>query len=61
MIKEIILKIFSARWLVTVSLSTTFCYMAWVDKISAEVFVPVFIVVLNYYFKEKKRKEENGV
>ena len=51
-------KIFSARFLVTIFLTLSFCHLTYVGKVAAEVFVPVFIVVLQYYFN-RKRKEPN--
>lgn len=58
--QEIIQKLFSARWLVTVALAFTFCYMAIIGKVSSEVFVPILIIVLNYYFL-RRRNEDNSV
>ena len=49
-------KILSARWLVTVFLTWTFCVLTANGRVSAEVFVPVLVITLNYYFKEKERK-----
>lgn len=49
-------KLYSARFLATVSLTFTFCYMGVVGTVSSDVFVPVLIIVLNYYFKEVKRE-----
>jgi hypothetical protein len=56
---KILNKFLSARWLVTVALATTFCYITWKGEVPSEVFVPIFVVVLNYYFKEKRRNGED--
>lgn len=51
-------KLLSARFWVTIALTGTFCYMGVIERVSSEVFIPVLILVLSYYFKDKKREEE---
>lgn len=48
-------KFLSARFLVTLALAFTFCYITIIGKVATEAFITVPVVVLNYYFKEKSR------
>ncbi len=50
-------KLLSARFWVTMLLTVAFCYLSLRGLVKAEVFIPVYIVVINYYFT-RKRKEE---
>jgi hypothetical protein len=52
-------KLFSARFIVTVALTLTFCKLALDGKVATEAYITVLIVTLNYYFA-KKRPEDNG-
>lgn len=51
-------KLFSARWIVTISVTLTFCYLSIIGKISAEAFMGVFGSITTYYFM-RKREEKN--
>ena len=55
---DLLKKLTSARFWVTLLLTTTFCYITILERVSTEVFVPVLIVVINYYFQRKRPGEE---
>lgn len=46
------------KTIVTILLTVTFCYLAFVDKISAELFMAVFTTVIAFYFGTQH--EKNG-
>ena len=48
----------SIRSLVTLALAGGFVYQACVLKKLDPTYVAVFMAAINYYFKDKKRKEE---
>lgn len=50
--------IFSVRSLVTLILTIGFFYMTLKGQISAEAYIGVLIITINFYFKEKVRKDE---
>lgn len=53
-------KLLSARFLVTVSLTLTFCWLSIDGKISQDAFIPVLITVINFYFARKDRGNEKS-
>lgn len=61
MLKERIIKLLKIDSLVTLALTAIFCYLSVVGVISGEVFMTVFIVVINYYFEYKRNKKEEPV
>lgn len=44
--------------LVTLALTAVFCYLAVIGVIAAEVFMTIFIVVINFYFDYKRNKDK---
>ena len=57
---EIIQKLASARFLVTIGVTITFCYLSAIDKISAEAFMGVFGSIITYYFMRKRNGEDKS-
>lgn len=55
---KILRKILSARFCIAMLLTITFCWITIDGKVKADVFVPVLVMVLNFYFY-KKRGETN--
>jgi hypothetical protein len=58
MLKNRFSKLLKIDSLVTLALTGVFCYLAVSGVIAAEVFMPVFIVVINYYFDYKRHKKD---
>lgn len=50
----------SIRSLVTLLVTGGFLYLTYMGKIGAEVYIPVLVLVLNYYFREKERPKINN-
>jgi len=42
---------------VTIAFTAVFCYLAVIDKISSEVFVPTVTMVLVYWFKSRDEQK----
>lgn len=55
---KILNKLLSARFLVTVMVSATFCLLALKGKINSAAFMGTFGMIVTFYFSSKKRKGE---
>jgi hypothetical protein len=54
MLEKIIAKVLSGKWIMTIAFTVTTCYLAWIGKISAEVFVPLVTMIVTSYFNKEK-------
>ena len=52
-------KLLSARWIVTILLTITFCTITLMGKVPIEVFIGIYSSAMTYYFM-RNRKDENG-
>lgn len=43
-------KLLSAKWLMSIGLTGTFIYMCVVGRISAELFIPIYTMIVGTYF-----------
>lgn len=59
-LKHILSKLFSARFIVVLALTTTFCVITVKELVSTEAYIAVLMLVLKYYFEDKKRPEDNN-
>ena len=62
-VNRILDKLFSARYIITILLTITFCYLAVKEKIGVEAFAAIFGIIIRDYFERKDRRkpnEENG-
>ena len=48
-------KLTSARFLIAVSISGTFCYLSIIGKIPIEAFMTIMVVVIKDYYERKDR------
>lgn len=60
-LKKVINKIFSARYLMTVCLTFSFCYGFIFGMIQSEIFVPVVLIVIRWYFERSDREKSDQV
>ena len=51
-------KLLSARFLVTMGVTITFCYLSARNRISAEAFMGIFGSIITYYFMKRRNGEE---
>lgn len=61
--KERLAKLLSIKSIVTILLTLVFCYLSVMGKISAELFMTIFVVVIGFYFgtqNEKKNQAEGN-
>ena len=57
---RILTKITSARWLIAIMVTIFFGYMIFTNKVDSNVFIPVFTMIIGYYFgkdRDSKTKE----
>lgn len=52
--EQILKKVLSGKWIMTIAFTTTTCYLAWIGNISAEVFVPLVTMIVTAYFSKGK-------
>jgi hypothetical protein len=50
----------SVRSIVTVAIAGTFCYLAASGKLDAKDFMVITLLVMNFYFLDKKRPEDES-
>lgn len=48
--KHSFIKVIKVRKLISILLTITFCYLTIIGKISNEQFIPIFSMVIGYYF-----------
>ena len=58
MLGDRLTKLLKIDSLVTLALTGVFCYLAVIGVITAEVFMPIYLVVINFYFEYKRNKKE---
>lgn len=59
MMKERLLgKLLSARWLITVMLVGSFCWGFIIKLVPVELFVPVVLLVCDWYFKRIREEKK---
>ena len=54
MLKRIVTKLTSGKFLLTVMMGVAFCYAAMTGKVTADNLMTVFLVVLYAYFNKKQ-------
>lgn len=59
MIKEKLAKLISVKSIITILLSFAFVYLAITNKVSAQDFNTVFIMVMTYYFTRQTNTTKN--
>ena len=64
-IKRVLDKVLSARYIITVALTFTFCYLAVKKEVEVAAFTAIFGIVIRDYFersdrRKKKDEESNG-
>lgn len=55
--KERLSKLLTIKSIVTMLLTLVFCYLAVKGKITAELFMTVFVTVIGFYFGTQAKKE----
>ena len=55
--KERINKLMTIKSIVTILLTLVFCYLSVIGKITAELFMTIFVVVIGFYFGTQAKKE----
>lgn len=55
--KERLNKLFTIKSIVTMLLTFVFCYLAVIGKITAELFMTVFVTIIGFYFGTQAKKE----
>lgn len=60
-VRERLAKLISVKSFITIALTAVFCYMAIAGVISAEMFVPIFMTIIAFYFgTQNEKKNDNG-
>ena len=57
MTERVILKLTSARFVITVIMSLIFAYLAVTEKLNTE-FCSVYMLIISFYFSKKRDNEE---
>ncbi len=58
--KEKLTKLLDVKSIVTILLTGVFCYLSIVGKISPELYMTVFTVVIAFYFGTQMKKNETN-
>ena len=53
-------KLFSARFLLTIGIGSTFCWLALKGVVTAEAFGPIALIVIRDYFDRTDRQPKQG-
>ena len=53
--QQILNKLLSARFLLTVMISISFCYMIVTNQLSSDVYLPILSSIITYYFMRSDR------
>lgn len=56
MLEKVIAKLMSGKWIMTVAFTATTCYLAWVGKIQADLFLPLTTMIVGAYFGQSVAK-----
>lgn len=59
MIQEKLAKLINVKSIISVILAIVFCYLAIVGVIGADLFVPVFMTIISFYFGTQVEKKNN--
>lgn len=62
MIKQKIAKLINIKSIISIVMTSVFCYLAIVGVVAAELFVPIYTTIIAFYFgtQIEKRNQENG-
>jgi len=56
MLEKIVSKLLSGKWIMTIAITATLCYLAWVGRIEAKDFLVVATMVVGAYFGQSIAK-----
>lgn len=59
MVKEKFAKLINVKSIITVLLSSVFCYLSALGAITAEQFLTIFTVVISFYFGTQTEKKNS--
>ncbi|MCL2627310.1 MAG: hypothetical protein FWD44_01255 [Oscillospiraceae bacterium] len=51
-------ELFSLKSIITISVTSTFCYLILVGRLDIEYFMPVLTMVFTYYFTRQQKNTE---
>ena len=58
--KDKLVKLVDVKSIVTILLASVFCYLAIVERVSADQFLTIFTVVISFFFGVKSGQESNS-
>lgn len=58
--KDKLIKLVDVKSIVTILLASVFCYLAIIERVSADQFLTIFTVVISFFFGVKSGQETNS-
>ena len=59
-LKEKLVKLLNVKTVIAIILTGIFGYMAIIGQITAEVFMPIFSMIIAFYFSDDKKDNNNS-
>lgn len=59
-LKEKLVKLLNVKTVIAIILTIIFSYMAIIGQITAEVFMPIFSMIIAFYFSDDNKKDNNN-
>ena len=59
-LKEKLVKLLNVKTVIAIILTGIFGYMSIIGQITAEVFMPIFTMVIAFYFSDDNKNNNNG-
>ena len=62
MIREKLAKLINIKSIISIIMTSVFCYLAIIGVVSAELFVPIYTTIIAFYFgtQVEKKNQKNG-
>lgn len=57
-LKKRLSNLLSVKSILTIALTAVFCYLAVIGTITAELFLPIFTMIVSFYFGTQKEKND---
>ena len=59
-LKEKLVKLLNVKTVIAIILTVIFSYMAIIGQITPEVFMPIFSMIIAFYFSDDNKKDNNN-